>query len=153
MFGYVSFACLFMVLFGIVFQLPLVMLVLSKMGIVKGSQLAANRKNAQKSTGPKTPDGKSIVAQNATTHGLRASRVLIASEDSAEFDTHRNTLLEDLAPVGPMETIFAILERLMMYERRIENSLYKTHSELQRLQLLRHKREQQTETSGLKPQV
>jgi sec-independent protein translocase protein TatC len=33
-----------MVLFGIVFQLPLVMLVLSKMGIVKGSQLAANRK-------------------------------------------------------------------------------------------------------------
>jgi sec-independent protein translocase protein TatC len=42
--SYVSFACLFMVLFGIVFQLPLAMLVLSKLGIVKGSQLAANRK-------------------------------------------------------------------------------------------------------------
>jgi len=42
--SYVSFSCLFMILFGVVFQLPLVMLVLSKLGIVKGAQLARNRK-------------------------------------------------------------------------------------------------------------
>jgi sec-independent protein translocase protein TatC len=42
--SYVSFSCLFMILFGVVFQLPLVMLVLSRLGIVKGSQLARNRK-------------------------------------------------------------------------------------------------------------
>jgi len=42
--SYVSFACLFMILFGIVFQLPLVMLVLARLGFVKGSQLASSRK-------------------------------------------------------------------------------------------------------------
>lgn len=42
--SYVSFSCLFMILFGIVFQLPLVMLVLSRLGIVRGRQLSASRK-------------------------------------------------------------------------------------------------------------
>ena len=42
--SYVSFSCLFMVLFGIVFQLPLVMLVLNRLGIVDARRLARNRK-------------------------------------------------------------------------------------------------------------
>jgi sec-independent protein translocase protein TatC len=42
--SYVSFTCLFMILFGAVFQLPLVMLVLSRLGLVTGAQLARNRK-------------------------------------------------------------------------------------------------------------
>jgi len=32
----------------------------------------ANRRNAQKSTGPKTAEGKAVVSQNATRHGLLA---------------------------------------------------------------------------------
>ncbi len=42
--SYVSFACLFMVMFGVVFQLPLVMLVLNRLGIVDARRLARNRK-------------------------------------------------------------------------------------------------------------
>ena len=71
------------------------------------SQIEANRQNAQRSTGPKTPEGKAVVAQNAVTHGLRTSRTLIASEDPNEFERFRTGLLEELAPVGPMEAILA----------------------------------------------
>ncbi len=71
------------------------------------AQIEANRRNAQKSTGPQTPGGKRIASLNSITHGLRSSRTLLTSEDPAEFDTHRNALFEDLAPVGPMETILA----------------------------------------------
>ena len=35
-------------------------------------QIKANRQNAQKSTGPKTSDGKAVVSQNAVKHGLFA---------------------------------------------------------------------------------
>jgi hypothetical protein len=35
-----------------------------------------------------------------------------------------------------------VLDRLVMYERRIENSLYKTHAQFQHLQLRRKKSEE-----------
>ena len=174
-------------------------------------QVAANRRNAQKSTGPHTPQGRSIVSQNALKHGLTAAHVIISSESQADFDLYRDQLLSDLAPTTPMESILAerivnlswrlkrasriqnqtietlkarnpssplaklaqsllykgrdqsqagpsesspdltlgrlaikdfsnagVLERLLMYERRIENSMYKTLLELQRLNLIKN---------------
>lgn len=71
------------------------------------AQINANRINAQKSTGPKTPEGKAIAAQNSTIHGLRSTSVLAPTEDPAEFETHRQSILDDLAPVGSMETFYA----------------------------------------------
>ena len=173
------------------------------------AQSHANRKNAEKSTGPKTAEGKAKVSQNAVTHGLRAQRDIIIGEDPAEFAAHRRQLLAELAPVGAMQTMLAervvhlswrlrraeriqnevfdalhakvitspiaklieaytpkgpdgvgtfgpdgedyalgrvvlrdfsncrVLDHLLMYERRIENSLYRAMAELRKLQLLR----------------
>lgn len=42
--AYVSFTCMFMALFGLIFQVPIIMLVLGRLGIVKASLLARNRK-------------------------------------------------------------------------------------------------------------
>lgn len=42
--SYVSFVSLFMVLFGVMFQIPLAMLMLSRLGVVRASTLARNRK-------------------------------------------------------------------------------------------------------------
>ena len=174
------------------------------------AQILANRLNAQKSTGPRTIEGKAAVSQNAVRHGLSAERDVIASESQADFDLFRRQLLDELCPLSPMETILAerivalswrlkraghfqnqaidalnadqtrgplarltqsfsfnivnkspddtaglngelalgrlavkdfanarVLDRLLMYERRIESSLYKTILEIQRLNVMR----------------
>jgi hypothetical protein len=47
-------------------------------------QAAANKRNALKSTGPKTPRGKAIAKMNALKHGVLSSQVLIAGERAKE---------------------------------------------------------------------
>ncbi len=64
------------------------------------AQVSANRKNAQKSTGPRTPEGKAVVSENAVKHGLSARKVVIHGEDRAEFDRFRGQLLGQLGRLG-----------------------------------------------------
>ena len=47
--------------------------------MVSAKQIAANRRNAQSSTGPTTGAGKARASQNAVTHGLLARHALLAS--------------------------------------------------------------------------
>ena len=173
-------------------------------------QILANRRNAKKSTGPRTRQGKAVVSQNAVKHGLLTCHDVISSESQADFDLYRDQMLDELAPLSPMESMLAerivslswrlkragriqnqamdalkadntssplakltqsvffksadrsgaapaasaanlalgrmaikdfsrarVLDRLLMYERRIEHSLYKTLLEFQRLNLIR----------------
>src|SRR5260370_36592795 len=50
------------------------------------AQLNANRLNAQKSTGPKSPEGKAISSLNALKSGIDAWSHIIPGEDPAEFE-------------------------------------------------------------------
>ena len=164
--------------------------------------------NAEKSTGPRTPEGKATISQNAVKHGLLAREVVIKGEDPGEFEFYRDQMLGELVPVGSVESVLAervvslswrlqraerlqgaafealnagpvlsplekrhqsmvakitgqtpsepgsdelafgrvvvqdfsdarVLDRLLMYERRIEHSLYRTMGELQRKRLMR----------------
>jgi hypothetical protein len=170
------------------------------------AQVAANRRNAEKSTGPRTPQGKAVVSQNAVKHGLLACRDVIRGEEQEEFELYREEMFWELEPVGTVESRLAerivslawrlrraerianeafdalltkdlssplarltqslrsrgadqraddsdgcdgdlslgrtvvrdfsgarVLDRLLMYERRIERSLYRTMAELQKL--------------------
>jgi len=174
------------------------------------SQILANRRNAQKSTGPRTRKGRAIVSKNAVKHGLLARQNVISTEKQADFNLNRDRILTELAPESPMESILAdrivilswrlqrtvriqtqtidalnsdnktkpltkltqslffknlgqskaapstpgpdlplgrlaikdfsnsrVLERLLMYERRIENSFNKMIQEFQRLRIMR----------------
>ena len=170
------------------------------------AQIQANRLNAQKSTGPRTPEGKERASRNALKHGLLAREAVIAGEDPEEFELYRDGMLQELSPAGAVETMLAervvglswrllraerlqnaafaalddgeptelldarleewkqlkgsawdrgicgvidedaalgqvvvedfggarVLDRLLMYERRIESSLYRTMAELRR---------------------
>ena len=71
------------------------------------AQVAANWLNAQKSTGPRTPEGKAVVAQNAVKHGLLAREGVLRGEDWEEFARHREALMEELNPTGALEVILA----------------------------------------------
>ncbi len=171
------------------------------------AQIKANQENAQKSTGPRTAQGKATVSHNAVKHGLFASEPVVLGEDQAEFKLHREGLLADWYPQGYMETILAhriislswrlrraermqnhaieilfkrdilnrlpisvqpqyagqsphdmaagasssamanlairdfsnsrVLSQMMLYERRIENSMYRTMNQLRKLQTAR----------------
>jgi len=48
-------------------------------------QIEANRLNAQKSTGPRTPQGKVHVSRNSLRHGMRARAVVLPKEDEGRF--------------------------------------------------------------------
>jgi len=71
------------------------------------AQVEANRTNAQKSTGPRTAEGKAVVAQNALKHGLFAKETVIRGEDEHEFEIYREDLLQQLIPRSPVEEMLA----------------------------------------------
>jgi hypothetical protein len=67
-------------------------------------KLAANRANAQKSTGPQSTEGKEKVSQNRTVHGLCGQfQVLQEVESQEQFNTFLNQLIADEQPVGQAE--------------------------------------------------
>jgi len=71
------------------------------------AQIQANRANARKSTGPRTAEGKAVVAQNAVKHGLRAEQMVIKGEDPGQFESYREQMLGELRPDGALESMLA----------------------------------------------
>jgi len=69
-------------------------------------KIEANRKNAKKSTGPKTSVGKAMSSWNSTQHGLLSKRLPQTGEHhKQEFDLVLVSLQQDLEPVGTLEEV------------------------------------------------
>jgi hypothetical protein len=66
--------------------------------------LSVNRKNAQHSTGPRTPAGKQRSSLNALRHGLTARTAILPTEDPAAFQLHIQRFLDEYQPATPTET-------------------------------------------------
>src|SRR4030042_277584 len=84
------------------------------------AQNLANRLNAQKSTGPRTANGKAVASQNSLKHGLSAESDVITSENEADFDQYRRQLLDELSPASPMESVLA--ERIVTLSWRLKRA-------------------------------
>ncbi len=69
---------------------------------------AANRANAQHSTGPRTAAGKQRSSLNALRHGLTAATPILPSEDPAAYQAHRRAFLDEYQPATPTETQLVI---------------------------------------------
>ncbi len=71
----------------------------------KSKRAVANRANAQKSSGPKTEQGKAAASQNSFKHGLYSKALIIPGEDPALFEALRTDLAAEHRPVGLTEEL------------------------------------------------
>jgi hypothetical protein len=62
------------------------------------AQIAANHRNARKSTGPRTAAGKAASSRNALRHRLTARRAVALDEDAGDFERFRAGMRTELAP-------------------------------------------------------
>ena len=99
------------------------------------AQIDANRENAKKSTGPKTASGKRVVSQNALKHGLFADEAVIRGENHAEYEFHRQALIDEWRPVGPTESMLA--ERIVSLSWRLQRAEL-MQNEAMECMILRH---------------
>jgi hypothetical protein len=68
------------------------------------AQITANQANAQKSTGPRSVEGKSAARFNALKHGIDAASVVIPGEDPADYDSLAADYHRDFRPHSPSES-------------------------------------------------
>jgi len=68
--------------------------------IISQKKIEANRRNAKKSTGPKTEEGKARSAMNSIKYGIYSDKYLIKDESYEEFDNYRRKILKCLNPTN-----------------------------------------------------
>ena len=91
-------------------------------------QIDANRRNAQFSTGPRTPEGRAAVGLNALRHGLTAQTTVLPNENPDEFQELLDAFLAEYQPAGPTETLLveqmAIASWRLRRMRALETGLF-----------------------------
>src|SRR5450755_3089304 len=112
-------------------------------------QIAANRRNAQKSTGPNTEHGKLRSRRNAFRHGLTAQTVISIVENADEYADFETLIIADYEPQTTIER--ALVERLasLLWRLRravtIETGLFELQGKAIRDRRSREQREARTD--------
>ena len=81
-------------------------------------QIDANRLNAQKSTGPNTPEGRDAVRFNALRHGLTAKHAVLENENEQEFQEMLEAFEAEHQPIGPTENL--LVQQMVMAAWRLQ---------------------------------
>jgi hypothetical protein len=85
---------------------------------VSEKRLAANRVNAQKSTGPRTGEGKAKSSKNAVKHGFRASSfAVVRLEELDEVENFKADAVHCYKPVNAQE--LAAVERIAVAQQQM----------------------------------
>jgi hypothetical protein len=95
--------------------------------IISEKQQEANRKNAQHSSGPKTPAGREAIRFNALTYGLRTCASILPDENAAEYSQLWDEMDADWQPQTRTERLYLetmvtsqwLLKRVAESEQRI----------------------------------
>jgi len=70
-------------------------------------KVAANRKNANRSTGPRTQRGKENSKHNALKEGVFSRRLNIQEDDRADYEALRSDLFAQLKPFTALQQVIA----------------------------------------------
>jgi len=105
--------------------------------IISEKQQAANRRNAQHSSGPKSTQSKESVRFNALTYGLRARNLLLPGEDFEEYNRHWAAFEAEWQPQTPTERFYLetmasshwLIARADASEQRIRSSSLRSDTE------------------------
>ena len=87
------------------------------------AKIAANRLNAQKSTGPRTARGKAALARNALKHGLTAKTVVLFDESKVAFERFHQAQALDFEPRTAGEC--ALVEQIAILAWRLQRASVK----------------------------
>ena len=93
-------------------------------------QIAANRRNALKSTGPVTPEGKDRSRCNAVRHGLTAETVIATIEDAEDYQAFEATVTADYDAQSAVERELVLRLASVLWRLRratgIETALFES---------------------------
>lgn len=85
-------------------------------------QIAANRLNARKSTGPRTAAGKARSSRNAVKHGMCARMTAGPDERGAAYERWLRAFREELRPITPwQQTLFPRIANLAWRSQRVRD--------------------------------
>jgi len=85
------------------------------------AQRDASRRNGARSAGPRTPEGRVRSSMNRTTHGLNATRLLLATEDVEEYRLHLAEWVTSLGPAtGAEHQVVQLIADLTWRLKRVE---------------------------------
>ena len=100
--------------------------------IISVNRIEANRRNARKSTGPKSAGGKAVSRMNGYKHGMLAREVVLRGkldgERGREFQTLQRLYWDHLEPVGPLEEM--LVERIVTTYWRLHRVLIAERGEI-----------------------
>ena len=92
-------------------------------------QIDANRRNAQRSTGPATEEGKKRSRRNALRHGLTAETVIDALEDAEDYAAFEMAVTADYDAQSAVERELVLRLASVLWRLRraiaIESGLFK----------------------------
>ncbi|MES2802584.1 MAG: hypothetical protein V4654_08850 [Bdellovibrionota bacterium] len=88
--------------------------------MTSAKQAKANQENSQKSTGPKTVEGKTAVSKNALKHGLLSKEALLPWENQFEFEQFSDELMVSLKPENAIEHL--IVDKIISVSWRLQRS-------------------------------
>ena len=98
-------------------------------------QIEANRRNALKSTGPKTEAGKQVSRCNAARHGLTAETVLSALEDAEDYQAFEAAITADYDAQSAVERELVLRLAIILWRLRRATTMETGLFEIQAQQL------------------